>query len=170
MRPRAPSHRMPSRLLPTRPKTGLFLGMLGFALLDQLSKLWVKAALRPENPVPVIPHIFQLTLTYNTGAAFSMLRHQPQSLALISSLIFLVLLIYGFSRRRYLPGEVPALAMILGGAIGNLIDRFWAHKVTDFLDVVAIHYPVFNLADSFIFCGVLWLIFLNLKPTPAGTP
>lgn len=145
------------------PTKRLLLGLtLGFALLDQLSKWLAKTGLPPEESLPIIPGVFQLTLAYNTGAAFSLLRHQPQLLTLVTSTIFLILLTYALTRRQFARGEVPALGLILGGALGNLIDRFLAGKVTDFFDVIAIHYPVFNVADSFIFCGVLWLIFIHL--------
>jgi signal peptidase II len=145
---------------PKRQMLGL---MLGFALLDQLSKWLAITALRPEEPLPLIPGIFQLTLAYNTGAAFSLLRHQPQLLTLLTSLIFLVLLGYGLSRSQWMKHEVLSLGLILGGALGNLIDRFRAGKVTDFLDVIAIHYPVFNVADSLIFCGVALLVLSHLS-------
>jgi signal peptidase II len=149
---------------PKRRMLGL---MLGFAALDQLSKWLTVIALRPEESVPLIPGVFQLTLAYNTGAAFSLLRHQPQLLTVLTSLIFLVLLGYGLSRRQWMKHEVSALALILGGALGNLIDRFQAGRVTDFLDVVAVRYPVFNLADSLIFCGVALLVLAHLRQARA---
>ncbi len=141
--------------------------MLGFAMLDQLSKWLAKSFLTPHQPLVLIPDVFQLTLTYNTGAAFSMLRHQPYLLTLITSGIFLLLLLYGLTRQYPLRGELPAMALILGGALGNLADRFIQGRVTDYLDVIAIHYPIFNLADTFIFCGVVLLICIHLRPQPA---
>ena len=149
------------------PPKRLMLGlMLIFALLDQLSKLLALGLLPPEASVPVIPGIFQLTLAYNTGAAFSLLQHRPQLLTLTSSVIFLTLLACSFSRRQLLKGDAIALGMILGGALGNLVDRFRLGQVTDFLDVVAIHYPIFNVADSLIVCGVALLTIRYLVPAP----
>lgn len=140
--------------------------MLGFALFDQITKWFARALLVPQQPVVLIPKVFQLTIAYNTGAAFSMLNEQPQLLTLITSVIFGILLAYGLGRTRFLPGEVPAFALILGGALGNLTDRFLWGKVTDFLDVVAIHYPIFNIADTLIFMGVALLIYAHLRPYP----
>jgi signal peptidase II len=140
--------------------------MLGFALFDQITKWLARAFLVPQQPVILIPKVFQLTIAYNTGAAFSMLNEQPQLLTLITSVIFGILLAYGLGRSRFLAGEVPAFALILGGALGNLTDRFLWGKVTDFLDVIAIHYPIFNIADTLIFMGVALLIYAHLKPSP----
>jgi signal peptidase II len=140
--------------------------MLGFALFDQITKWLARAFLVPQQPVILIPKVFQLTIAYNTGAAFSMLNEQPQLLTLITSVIFGILLAYGLGRSRFLAGEVPAFALILGGALGNLTDRFLWGKVTDFLDVIAIHYPIFNIADTLIFTGVALLIYAHLRPNP----
>ncbi|HEY9745690.1 MAG TPA: signal peptidase II [Oculatellaceae cyanobacterium] len=147
--------------------------MLVFALLDQVTKWLARTLLTPHQPFVIIPKVFQLTIAYNTGAAFSMLNQQPQLLTLITSLIFGLLLLYGLGRSRFLPGEVAAFSLILGGALGNLTDRFLWGKVTDFLDVTVIHYPIFNVADMFIFIGVLILMYVHLKPypeTPAMKP
>lgn len=141
--------------------------LLLFALLDQASKAWMVSLLADGASRPLLPGVFQLTLTYNTGAAFSMLRQHPQGLTLLTGLIFAAIAAYAFSPRPFPRGERWALALILGGALGNLIDRLRLGKVVDFLDVVAIHYPVFNLADSFIFCGVVLLVFTHLRQ-PAG--
>lgn len=140
---------------------------LGFTLLDQASKWLAQTYLIPQQPMPIIPNVFQLTLAYNTGAAFSLLRNQPLLLTGMTALLFLALLGYAFSRRQFQKGEVPAMALVLGGALGNLLDRLFLGHVVDYFDVVAIHYPIFNVADSFIFCGVLWLAWIQLKqPTP----
>lgn len=141
--------------------------MIGFALIDQLSKLLAKTYINPDEPISVIPGVFQLTLAYNTGAAFSMLHNQPQLLSVFTSLLFLALLTYGLVRTRFAKGELLAMALILGGALGNLIDRLLTGRVTDYFDVIAIHYPVFNVADSFIFMGVLLMAGVLLKSQPA---
>jgi signal peptidase II len=136
---------------------------IGFALLDQVSKWLANAYLNPAHPLPIIPNIFQLTLAYNTGAAFSMFHNQPMLLTGFTSLVFLALLAYGLSRRTFMKGELLAMALILGGALGNLLDRVLLGHVTDYFDLVAIHYPVFNVADSFIFCGVILLMVIQFK-------
>jgi signal peptidase II len=144
--------------------------MLGFALLDQITKWLARTMLVPNQPLILIPKIFQLTIAYNTGAAFSMLNEQPQLLTLLTTLIFGILLVYGLGRSRFLPWEILAFSLILGGALGNLTDRFLWGQVTDFLDVTAIHYPIFNIADTFIFTGVMILIYAHLKPYPVAMP
>jgi signal peptidase II len=145
--------------------------MLGGTLLDQGSKWLAKTHLDAVQSVPIIPHVFQLSLSFNTGAAFSLFRHQPQLLAGFTTLLFLILLGYGLRKPYHFKGELPAMGLILGGALGNLLDRLFQGKVTDFFDVVVIHYPIFNVADSLIFIGVFWLLFLYLKqPTTTQQP
>jgi signal peptidase II len=95
-----------------------------------------------------------------------MLRHQPLLLTILTTISFLLILAYCLLRSRFLKWEPYALSLILGGALGNLVDRILWGKVTDFFDVVIIHYPIFNLADSFIFCGVLLLLYTHLRPQP----
>lgn len=141
---------------------------MGFAMLDQVSKWMAKIYLTPEHPFILLPQVFQLSLTYNTGAAFSLLKNQPLLLTALTSIIFLILLIYGLTRPHTKRGDTLATSLVLGGALGNLLDRFLLGRVTDFLDFTIIHYPVFNLADSFIFCGVLALAWMQLKPEPFG--
>jgi len=144
--------------------------MLGGSLLDQGSKWLVKAYLSPTVSLPILPNVFQLTLSYNTGAAFSMFRQQPQLLAGFTVLLFCALLIYAVRKQYYYRGELTAMGLILGGALGNLLDRLLWGKVTDFLDVVIIRYPIFNIADSLIFIGVLWLVLLYLRQPNTSQP
>jgi len=146
-----------------RSKWPLIVQAVGFAALDQASKWLVQSNLRPGESIALIPGVFQLTLTYNTGAAFSMLNRHTGLLTVISMGVMAILLAYGLSRPRFMRGERLGLSLIIGGALGNLIDRLLHGKVTDFLDVIAIHYPVFNIADSFIFCGVALLIWGQLR-------
>lgn len=148
---------------------------LGLALvvlvLDQASKFAAMAYLVEHEPVPVLP-LFNLRLSYNPGAAFSFLAGQGgwqrwffAALALGVS-AFLVRWLHQLGDRdRWLSAS---LALVLGGAIGNLIDRLAYGKVVDFIDVYygAWHWPVFNLADSAITLGVIG-IFVHMLFTPA---
>jgi signal peptidase II len=138
--------------------------MLVLAALDQGTKWLVNHFLIPEISRPLIPGVFQLTLTYNTGAAFSLLEQHPALLTIFSLVLFLLLSGYAFLRSRLYRGEPFSLALLLGGALGNLLDRLFAGRVTDFMDVVFIHYPVFNVADMLIFFGALLLIRSRLLP------
>jgi signal peptidase II len=142
--------------------------ILGFTLLDQGSKWLAKTYLSQDASIPVIPGVFQLTLAFNTGAAFSLFKNQPQLLSVFTSILFGTLLAYAMIRTHFAKGEWLAMSLILGGALGNLIDRLTTGRVTDYFDLVAIHYPVFNVADSFIFMGVVLMIIVLLK-NPAQT-
>jgi signal peptidase II len=141
----------------------LFGLMLSCTLIDQGSKWLAKTQLDPAHALPVIPDVFQFSLSYNTGAAFSMFRQQPHLLAAFTTVLFFALLAYGIRKQYRLRGELTAMGLILGGALGNLLDRLLQGRVTDFFDVTAIHYPIFNVADSFIFIGVFWLLILYLR-------
>jgi signal peptidase II len=136
---------------------GLFCG------LDQLSKNWIEARLALGQSIPVIPEVFQITHVKNTGAAFSMLEQYPSLLLAISTLLFLGFLGVSLLKARLSGLEAAAYGLILGGALGNLSDRLSQGHVTDYLDFVLIRYPIFNLADVFIFCGVVLLIMRFLK-------
>lgn len=137
-------------------------------LLDQLSKFLALSQLSAGESVPLIPSFFHLTLVRNTGIAFGFFReHETLLFALITlSLVFLFFLGFRICRKEPRRGEVAspflervALALILGGAIGNWIDRLRFKAVIDFLDFRV--WPVFNFADSAITIGVsLYLIIL----------
>jgi signal peptidase II len=133
-------------------------------LLDQGSKQLAESMLTLARPVKVLP-FFDLTLLYNPGAAFSFLSDQSGwqrwffiALALMVSLVMLVWL-YRLKREEL--WQAVALGFIIGGALGNMIDRVWRDgKVVDFLHFhYAEHYfPAFNLADSAIFIGVAFML------------
>ncbi|UPG88894.1 signal peptidase II [Luteibacter aegosomaticola] len=142
---------------------------LGLIVADQLTKWWALVALQPaETPHPVIPGILNWTLTFNTGAAFSFLADsagwQRWFFAALAVGISAVLAVW-LSRtpRRDWRTAVP-LAMIISGALGNLIDRVYAAKVTDFIQVYLGSYPfpVFNVADCAISVGAAGLIVFSL--------
>lgn len=127
-------------------------------LLDQGSKLLADARLVFYEPVPLLP-FFNLRLAYNTGAAFSFLGNaggwQRWFFAGISVLVVGVLVVW---MRRLKPEQWQlslAFALIIGGALGNLIDRLVYGHVIDFIDVYykTWHWPTFNIADSAITLG-----------------
>jgi signal peptidase II len=132
-------------------------------ILDQLTKWLAEAALLPYQPVPVMP-MFNLTLAYNTGAAFSFLSDAGgwQRWFFISLTLVVVSVLFSWIWRMRAEERLHAISisLILGGAIGNLIDRVWLGHVIDFLDVYykTYHWPIFNIADSAITIGVILLI------------
>lgn len=134
----------------------IFLIVLLILSLDQLTKFVVVKNLFPNQSFPVIKGIFHISLVYNRGAAFGILKNQVALLILTA--LFAVALIYfniKKSRLKKLSLEKIALSLILAGAIGNLIDRICFGYVIDFLDFRI--WPVFNVADSAITIGAILL-------------
>jgi len=140
---------------------------------DIASKHWAKFNLDPRNPIKVIPDLFDLTLVCNKGAAFGMFSSLSDttrwvSLAVVSVLALGVVLRFMLKEAKGDYYSQLALAGILAGALGNIIDRFRYDCVIDFLDVYVgdYHWPAFNVADSAISVGVAILIFrMVLMPT-----
>ncbi len=140
-------------------------------LLDRLTKLWVSARIPEGDAIVVIRHVFRITHVCNPGAAFSMFTESARpeltrwiltGFSLVAAAIVLfVILRFG---RRLTPTTI-ALALILGGTIGNVWDRLRFGLVTDFLEVHIVHYhwPDFNVADSAIVVGGILLVLDALR-------
>jgi signal peptidase II len=146
---------------------------IGTVCVDQASKLLVLRSFQPGEVRPVIDGLFNLTLTFNRGAAFglwSWLSPGIRELVLgLTVLIAMAVVVYFLSRPYYQNVlSQSALALIMGGAIGNIMDRVRIGAVVDFLDVYygTYHWPAFNVADSAICIGVGFLIIFS-KPIPA---
>jgi signal peptidase II len=131
--------------------------------LDQISKLAVVKAMNLYESVSVIPY-FNLTYVHNTGAAFSFLSDaggwQRWLFAILAASISVVLVVWLAKLKKHETLLAVSLALILGGAFGNLIDRIAYGYVIDFLDVYyqSWHWPAFNIADSAITLGVLLML------------
>ena len=139
-------------------------------VLDQLSKFLIERAFALHQELVLLPFL-SLQLTYNTGAAFSFLHDaggwQRWFLSVVSIAIMIWLAVW---IHRLAPADrrlLWPLALILGGAAGNLIDRLFTGAVTDFivLHYRGWHWPTFNLADAAISVGVVVLILLSLRRT-----
>ena len=132
-------------------------------LLDQVSKLIAINNLNELKSVPVINNFFYWTLCYNTGGAWSIFSNATWILALIS-IIALALIIYTVIKSKNSMYIISA-SVFMGGLIGNLIDRIFNSKVTDFIDFVIFGYdfPVFNIADIFIVISSIFIILVVLK-------
>lgn len=144
--------------------------------LDQASKFWALGALPPPGvPHTVIPGLLNWTLAFNSGAAFSFLAGgsgwQRWFFVVLACVICTVLAVWlARTARRDWRTALP-LALVIGGALGNMIDRLHAAAVTDFIDVYFRQwsYPVFNLADCAITVGAVLLIVFGLfAGKPAG--
>jgi signal peptidase II len=149
-----------------------FLLSIAVILLDQWSKWLAETLLVPYQPVPVLP-LFNFTLAYNTGAAFSFLSDaggwQRWFFISLTLVVVSVLLNWLWHMRAEERLQAASISLVLGGAIVNLIDRVWLGHVIDFLDVYygSYHWPIFNIADSAITVGVILLIidmFFNDHP------
>ncbi len=146
-------------------------------VLDRLSKIWIVNHINPGYGITVIPGIFRLTHVLNTGAAFSLFADSLSPTAVRNSLIafsvIAVIIVFTLLWRtgRDLTLSGIALALILGGAIGNLYDRVRFSHVVDFLEVKIVHYhwPDFNIADSCIVIGACLLLIEILRPQPLTT-
>jgi signal peptidase II len=151
----------------------LFLITALVILCDRLTKRWIIHRIRPGYTIPVIPHFFRLSHVLNTGAAFSLLENLPPNavrLGLIAFSVFAAVIVFILLWRtgRTLSLTSVALALILGGALGNLYDRIRFHHVVDFLAVRIYHYnwPDFNVADSCIVIGACLLLLEIFRPQP----
>jgi signal peptidase II len=141
--------------------------------LDRLSKAWIVAHIHEGTDIVIIPRVFRLTHVRNPGAAFSLFTDSTRpelthwlltGFSLAAALVVLAIL---FRIGRRLTPTTLALALILGGTIGNAWDRIRYGMVTDFLSVRIIHYPWpdFNFADSAIVIGGILLV-LDAMRTP----
>jgi len=142
-----------------------YLIALGIILLDRATKLAIIQTLRLGQGIPVIPGFFDIVFVLNPGAAFGLLATLSDEvrnpLFIFISILAVVLIV--FYHTRYLRSHrlvSVALGLVLGGAVGNLIDRLRYGMVVDFLDVHAgpYHWPAFNVADSAISVGVSLMI------------
>lgn len=138
---------------------------LGIVALDQTVKLWAEQTLRKVETMPVIEGVFHLTYARNTGAAFSLLRGGRWFFVALTAGM-LALLLWALLR-GWVRGAVgrTAVLFIMGGAVGNLIDRVRFGYVVDLFDFRLIHFAIFNVADSFITVGGIllgvWILFLE---------
>jgi signal peptidase II len=146
---------------------------LSIVALDQISKYIVLKSIELHGSMPVISGFFNLVHTRNRGMAFGILNRPGSDLGyyvlVTVTLVAVILVLFWFSRLKQKERILaPGLSLILGGAIGNLIDRIRLREVIDFLDfdLVLIHWPAFNVADSAITIGTFWVVLslLFLRP------
>jgi len=145
-------------------KTLLLWPALSVLVLDQMTKYWIATRFPLHETQPLISGFFNLVHVRNRGMAFGIMNRPGADwgfvVLLVATLGAVALLLFWFYRLK--PGErgmAFPLSLVLGGAAGNLLDRVRLGEVIDFLDFYAgpYHWPAFNLADSAITVGTLWL-------------
>ncbi len=127
-------------------------------LIDILSKLLVVNNLIENQSISIIKKILNITYAKNTGVAFSFLDGN-KIFIIIATIIILIILIKHIKNTYIDKIEQIGYGLIIGGAIGNLIDRIIYGHVIDFIDFRIINYPIFNLADTAIVIGVFIILF-----------
>lgn len=140
--------------------------------LDQWTKLWIEAALEPHERMEVVPGFFNLVHVQNTGIAFGLFPagRELGGTLVLTALGFAALAIVSVYFRRTSERErllLLSLSLVLGGAVGNLVDRILLRAVTDFLDVYvsAYHWPAFNVADSGVTVGIVLMLVHSFAPS-----
>lgn len=125
--------------------------------IDQISKYLTTSYLKPIGSITILKNVFNLTYVENRGAAFGILQNQRWLFIVLTIIIAIAVACYLILNRNESLILRISLSMILGGAIGNLIDRIRLGYVVDMLHFSLIDFPVFNVADSFIVIGTILL-------------
>jgi signal peptidase II len=167
-----PGHTTPEKKKPVR-RVGLMIAVLliaAFAIgLDQWTKNLAEANLDPSDPVRILGGLVYLDLTWNSGAAFSLGTDYTWIFTTVASAVVVFLIV--LSSRIVYPVWAIAIGLVLGGAAGNLLDRYFREPgfpnghVVDFISVLkpdAQAFPIFNVADSALCCGVVLIVLLEL--------
>ena len=133
--------------------------------IDQISKLLVVNLLTKTDSITIIKNFFYLTYINNDGEAFSILVGKRIFLILIAVLVIVMLIRYIKKNNIQNKLELVSISLIIGGSLGNLMDRVIRGYVIDFLDFKIFNYnfPIFNLADTFIVIGVFLLLLKEIR-------
>ncbi len=139
-------------------------------VVDQISKFFIKGNLKLYDHVTIIKGFFEIIYVRNKGVVWGLFsnskNHIIPTVITIISVIALITVIYIFIKTsKTCKLELISLSFILGGAIGNIIDRFSIGYVVDFIDIYikSYHWPTFNVADSFISVGIILLLITVLR-------
>ncbi len=140
-----------------------FLILSAVYILDLVTKVMVRTTMAEGAEIKILP-VFSLTHVKNTGVAFGLFQNKNTLLALLGFCVVTAIGLLSYRLRREDRFVSLVLAGVVGGALGNLTDRFFYGRVTDFLDfhVASFYWPVFNVADSAICVGAFLLIGQNL--------
>lgn len=146
-------------------KNKVYLTSVIVLLIDQIVKLLIKTNMNLNEEISIIPNFFSIQYLKNTGAAFSILENQTILLAITSIICISVIIYYLKKEENLTTAMYLSFGLVLGGILGNLIDRIVYQVVIDFLSFQIFNYnfPVFNIADIGITIGVLLLIIIYIS-------
>jgi len=135
--------------------------IIGVLVLDQLTKNLVLSSMNPNESIPILQGVFHLTYVQNTGIAFGLFQNANLLFGVLSALIIAGIVLYLPHIKKEGRAMHAAFGLLLGGALGNLIDRIYLGFVVDFLDFRV--WPVFNVADSSVCIAIALLLLLTWK-------
>lgn len=139
--------------------------------LDAMTKTWAEQTLTLYQPMPVLGELLRFTLGFNTGITFGLFANSGFAPLIVTGVIIFGMIIWillAVHRGEFSGTAVYLLGLILGGAIGNFVDRLPDMRVTDFLDmgIGTVRWYTFNVADIFIVFGALFLLLVTLTEKP----
>ena len=141
-------------------------------IIDQIIKILISTKMKLNAEIEVIPNFFSIVFVKNKGAAFSILQDQKIFLVIISLLVLFFLNRYIDKNKLFNKYSIISLGFIIGGIIGNLLDRLIQDGVIDYLSfqISKYFFPVFNLADSFIIIGIILMLISIIKEEKEEVP
>jgi len=141
-------------------------------IIDQIIKILISTKMKLNAEIEVIPNFFSIVFVKNKGAAFSILQDQKIFLVIISLLVLFFLNRYIDKNKIFNKYSIISLGFIIGGIIGNLLDRLIQDGVIDYLSfqISKYFFPVFNLADSFIIIGIILMLISIIKEEKEEVP
>lgn len=136
-------------------------------IIDQLTKKIITATMNIGDSYEVIPHFLNITSHRNNGAAWGILSGKMGFFYIITLIILAVLIIFYIKETKYNAFMQVAISLLFAGALGNFIDRLFNGEVVDFIDtnIFGYDFPIFNIADSSLTIGVIFVIIALVKDT-----
>ena len=141
----------------------LFLISISVILIDQLSKLWIIQTISEQKSIVIIPNFINFRLVKNTGAAFSLLQNSTNFLGIISLAVSFGLIFWIWRSKRFSVFNGLGFSFLLGGCIGNGLDRWFLGYVNDFIELIPINFPIFNGADIAINLAVFCFLIESMR-------